>query len=191
MKAGVWWYVGVTMAGKTTIAAHHLMKDVTQNGRPALVIDSQGSSILEPLAPLVATVEEAVRRLWMLKRHVRFLPSSLSDVERLFSAARAGGRINVLVDEASYWMDSRSITEPIARALRTHQHSELVIRLTTQHLADIARLAVQCSSGLYAFRCTSAGVLDRLRDEFGMDPAAVETLPQGSYLTWSGGFTKK
>lgn len=189
--SGVFWYVGVTLSGKTYLAYNHLKLDVQSSARPALVVDGTASRLLSRV-PSVPSVRGALDALYRRGFHARIVPRESDDVVRLMSAATAAGRcgspVHVLIDEAAYWMKGQHIPEALARALRTHQHSGLTIRLTTQHLGDIPPVALQCTTRMYVFRCTSERAVRRLKDEYSLDPARVRSLPQREFIEVGLGF---
>ena len=185
--SGVYWYLGVTRSGKTTLAKSHLAGDVAANGRPALVVNSQAVGNFSDV-PHVFTVREAVVSLWSEGRSVAFVPRSEEDFDLLMRAVRAAGRVNVLIDESFYWASSRYISPAFSQLLRTHQHSDVIVRATTQHVADVPQEALQTVTALYVFRCSAPRALDRLRTEFGLDSSAVSALPQGGFIEHRLGF---
>ena len=98
------------------------------------------------------------------------------------------GNINILLDEAAFWMSSRSIPRPIELAFRTNLHTGLTIRATTQHAADISPVGIQCTTSIKAFRCTSARILERLKQEFGYNPEEIQKLERGQFIEKGAGF---
>ena len=181
------WYVGITGSGKTTKAVADLAEDIEANKRPALVIDSQGVKLLAKIKH-VNSWQAAARRVWGEGKNAAFIPSSPEEVEALFAIARDLGNTNILLDEAAFWMTSRSIARPIELAFRTHLHTGLTIRATTQAMDTIAPVAMQCSTSIKIFRCNSLRILERLKQEFGVKPEEVERLERGVFLEKGSGF---
>lgn len=186
MKTGCTWYVGVTGSGKTWLAWAELSADIALDGRPALILDAQADPKFSGI-PEAPTVDAAIRRVWGDGLHARIIPRTLDDARRLAAAAHAGGRCHVLIDEAAFWMRANSVPEELGRGMRAHRHSQTTWRFTTQHLADIPPLALQCASRMEVFRCSSPSVLERLSREYGLDAAKVQALGRGDHLTWSAG----
>ena len=187
----VHWYVGITGSGKTTRALEDLAADIETNKRPGLIIDSQGVQLLSKIHH-ADSWKKCVRRVFGEGLNCAFIPRSGEEVGAIFTVARELGAVNILFDEAAFFMSSRSIPKPIELAFRTHFHwgkgQGGIIRASTQHLADLAPVAVQCTTTIKTFRCTSIRTLDRLKAEWGYDPAAVEALTRGEFIEKGGGF---
>lgn len=183
----VHWYIGVTGSGKTTRALQDLGDDIKGNKRPALVIDSQGVKLLAGISHC-RSWQETARQVWIKKRNAAFIPKSPEEVSALFAVARELGNTNILLDEAAFWMSSRSIARPIELAFRTHLHTGLTIRATTQAMDTIAPVAMQCSTSIKIFRCNSLRILERLKQEFAVKPEEVERLERGQFLDKGSGF---
>lgn len=183
----VHWYVGITGSGKTTRALIDLGEDIAKNRRPALVIDSQGVKLLSKIHH-ASTWQKCALRVFDKKQNCAFIPKKVEEVGALFAVARELGGVNILLDEAAFWMSSRSIPRQIELAFRTHLHTNLIIRATTQHLADISPVGIQCTTTIKAFRCSSSRILQRLREEWAYSPEAVEKLERGEFIEKGGGF---
>jgi len=187
----VHWYVGVTGSGKTTRALADLAEDIARNKCPALVIDSQGVKLLAGIRH-VDTWQKCALRVFDKRQNCAFIPKTTEEVGALFSVARELGDVNILLDEAAFFLSSRSIPKPIERALRTHFHwgggKGGTVRLTTQSLADISPVGIQCTTSIKAFRCSSARVLQRLREEWGYNADEVERLERGEFIEKGMGF---
>lgn len=187
MDLGVFWYVGAPTAGKTTLALHNLRHDILETRRPALVVDSQSVGTLAHV-PHVATVREAITKVWKEGTHAAIVPESVEQVSALAGACRRGKRVHILIDEARYWMNAHSITPELSRLMRVWQHSEITVHLTSQRLEDIHQDAIACTTRLYAFRCVAPRTLERLQKDFGMNPDEISQLPRGEYKVWDASF---
>ena len=187
----VHWYVGVTGSGKTTRALQDTAEDIHTTKWPALVINSQGIRLLSSIHH-EKTWQNTARRVWGKRLNCAFIPKNAEEVGALFTVARQLGSVVILLDEAAFFMSSRNIPKPMELAFRTHFHhgqgKGSIIRCTTQHLADLAPVAIQCTTSIKTFRCTSARILERLKQEFAYDPAAVENLERGQFIEKTSGF---
>jgi len=189
IDSGVAWYVGIPEAGKTTLAAHHLADHCRANRRPCIVLDSQGVRNFASwrYAP---SLEQLVELVWTQGQHVAITPRDEDDVEALCRVLLDAGHVNVLVDEAAYWMNAHTWRKGLlGRVMRAHRHCQVRLLLTTQHLSgDVPQGALSCAPDLYIFRCTAGAVLDRLETDFGVDRRAVAALAQGRFLHVRQGF---
>ena len=188
----VHWYVGVTGSGKTTRALQDVADDIRKTGWPALVIDSQGVRLLASIKHR-KTWKEVVRDVWIERKNSDFIPRDAEEGGAVFSVARELGKVIILLDEAAFWMSSRSMgPKALERAFRTHFHwgggKGGIIRATTQHLADLAPVAIQCTTTIKTFRCTSARILERLKQEFQYNPDEIEKLERGQFIEKGSGF---
>ena len=184
--SGVYWYVGVTGSGKTTLALEHIRKTISLTRYPLLTINTHGARNLAQL-PHVNSVKAAVRKVWGARRHAAFIPKTSEEVGALLKAARAGGRAIILIDEAAAWINQYT-SEEVMATFRVHRHSRLYIYCTTQSLGEISPRALQTTTRLHAFRNVSARVLERLEKEFQFDREKVRNLPRGEHLQWKGAF---
>ena len=183
----IFFYIGTTGSGKSTRAFADIAQDVKENGFPALIIDSQG---VAPLAGVTHfdTWQETAKAVWKNKKNAAFIPSQLEEVKSIFHVARTLKNVNILLDEAAFWINAKHVARPIELAFRTHLHTGLVIRGTSQHASDLSPLVYQTLTGLYVFRCTSPRVLDRLQKEYGIDREKIQNLPRGECQFMGGGF---
>ena len=186
-KTLITWYVGCTGSGKTTLALQDLQEDIKKNKHPALVIDSQGVKLLSGIRH-ARSWQETARIVWKKKKNCAFIPTDKEQVSNLFAVAREIGFTNCLLDEGGFWMSSRSIERSVELALRTHLHTDLNLRITTQNIADLAPIALQCTSRIKTFRCTSPRTLKRLSEEFGYKPEEIEKLERGQFIEKGMGF---
>lgn len=185
---GVYWYAGAPTAGKTTLAHQHLADDIRSNGCPALIIDSQRVWNFREI-PHVTSVRDALVALYKDRCHVALSIDDPEQMDRLARGLRMGKSVNILIDEARYWLSAHQISRELSLLMRTsHQHSRCTIRCTTQRLEDIHQDGLACAQELYVFRCTSPRTLERLEREYGMDVKKVQTLERGQFITWKAGF---
>jgi hypothetical protein len=184
---GVRWYVGIPGSGKTYLALAHLRELIESNGWPALVIDTAGVSNFASI-PHARNVREALSWVWGAGNHAAIVPSDAMQVEQLVGACQGAGRVNLLVDEAAYWLSARSSGTGLLRLMRAHRHARANVLLTTQHLTgDVPQEALSCAPRLYVFRCTAPAVLKRLTEE-GIDADRVSKLPAREYVEHFAGF---
>lgn len=190
LTSSVAWYVGIPGAGKTTLAAHHLAEKCRANGNPCLIVDSGGVAQLAAVqhAP---SATAAMKLVWQKRQHAAFVPRDAAEVEAVAASVLEFGRVNVLIDEAAFWLSSRKgLDSNILRLLRAHRHARAHVLLTTQHLsADVPQAALSCAPTLWVFRCTSPAVLDRLEKAFGLDRALVSKLERGRFIRVETGFS--
>ena len=185
---GVHWYAGCPTAGKSTLALRHLADDIRANGCPALIIDAQRVWNFKEV-PHVSNVHDAIVALYQDHRHVAISIDDPEQMDRLAKGLRCGKDINILIDEARYWLSAHQISRELSLLMRTsHQHSRCIIRCTTQRLEDIHQDALACTNEMYVFRCTSPRTLERLEREFGIDISKVKSLERGQFISWKAGF---
>lgn len=189
-STGVAWYVGIPGAGKTTLAVTHLAQDASANRWPCIVVDSSDVAQLAHV-PHVRGLAELEHAVWARGEHAAIIPRDAAEVEEIAARVLELGRVNLLIDEAAFWISSRKGTDgALLRLMRAHRHAQARLYLTTQHLsADVPQAALSCAPVLYVFRCTSPVVLERLEREFGLDPSQVSTLPRGTFIRHETGFS--
>lgn len=189
-STGCAWYVGIPGAGKTTLAVSHLARDAAANRWPAVVLDSSDVAQLAHV-PHVANVDELAAAVWERGEHVALVPRDGAEVERVCDLVLRLRRVNLLVDEAAFWISSnKGRDSSLLRLMRAHRHAQARLYLTTQHLsADVPQAALSCAPELFVFRCTSPVVLERLEREFAIDPELVRELPRGSFIRHTTGFS--
>ena len=183
------WIVGCPQSGKTTLAVSLAARLSRERRVPVLVVDSAEVHNLASVPR--ASIKEAIRACWESPRgNARLVPRDLREMNRICSVVRAGGNIVLLVDEANFWLSAQSgVSGDLTRLMRATQHAQVDVILTTQHLTgDVPQVALSCTSALYVFRCTAPRVLQTLEREFGMDRAAIASLPQFSYIPQRIGF---
>lgn len=190
LGTGCAWYVGVPGAGKTTLALAHLARDAAANGWPCLVLDSSDVAQLAHV-PHVASLAQLEAAVWKRGEHAAYVPRDAGEVEHVAARALELRQVNLLVDEAAFWISSSKGRDGnLLRLMRAHRHAQVRLYLTTQHLsADVPQAALSCAPELFVFRCSSNVVLDRLEREYGMDRATVAALPRGRYLRHVAGFS--
>lgn len=189
LDTGGAWYFGAPGAGKTTLALARAAAKRDELGLPVLVIDSEGLLDTAP-AHYCPTVRDAIECTWGTGHSARVIPRGEDDVAALARAAESAGNVVLVIDEAWRWLNARGRSiEPLFALMRKHRHANVSLHLTTQHLTgDVSQEALSCAPELFVFRCTSGTVLERLRREYGIDPATVSTLPRWQYLRVRLGF---
>ena len=185
---GIWVFMGTTGSGKTTRAFSEISQAIQDNGNPALIIDSQG---VAPLAGVkhYDTWQETARNVWGAKpKNAAYIPKNLEEVNALFKLSRTLKNVNILLDEMAFWVSAKHVSREIELTFRTHLHTGINIYGTTQAAADLSPLVYQTLTGLYAFRCTSPRILDRLPKEYGADREKIRNLERGEVVIMGGGF---
>jgi hypothetical protein len=185
--AGVYCYFGVTTSGKTTLALRHLFADVERDGRPALILDCMPARNLRAYAHLPD--RRAVgAQLYEHGMHAVYTPPSTDDLEKVLAGVHAAGiagtPVHVLWDEAALNQSPQSIADGISKAIRGWQHSDVTYRIVSQRPADLHGIVFAALPEVYCFRLEREADLDRVRKELRLDPAQVEKLDQGQYLTY-------
>lgn len=178
---GVAWYVGAPQTGKTTAACVHARQWASELGRPILVVDSMGTRDFANLRHY-DDLTELVEAVWTRGESAAIQPAQVADVDRVCNAARAGGDVVVLVDEAHFWTRA---SNPLLRLMRGTQHSRTRVLCTTQHLSgDVPQAALACDPDLFVFRTSSPRSLERLEREFGVPSDVARSLPRYGFLYW-------
>jgi hypothetical protein len=172
-------YVGQSRTGKTHLALVHAARET--DGRPTLIVDSMGADNFSSDSPhRVATVSEAVGRVFGQGGHAIVTPWSDDEGDVLFEAAADLGHAHIVIDESSRWLSGRTGGGPLARLLRAASHRQLTVKLTTQHFsADAPAFLFNCEAAFYIFRTASHRARARLAEEFeepGL-PDLVKDLP--------------
>jgi len=172
-------YVGQSRTGKTHLALVHASRET--DGRPTLIIDSMGADNFSGDSPhRVATVSEAVGRVFGQGGHAIVTPWSDDEGDVLFEAAADLGHAHIIIDESSRWLSGRTGGGPLARLLRAASHRQLTVKLTTQHFsADAPAFLFNCEAAFYLFRTGSFRARARLAEEFEEPdlPDLVKDLP--------------
>lgn len=135
----------------------------------------------------------ALEQVWRYRRNVIFRPvgaDALESCTPLLRACRQAGHVILLVDASVYLFSARSaVNTPVLELLRGHRHAPAWCLFTTQHFSgDIPQALLACSPTLFVFRTAQPAVLDRLEADYGLDPAAVVSLPQGECFRVYQGF---
>jgi hypothetical protein len=188
-RLGVFMYLGMTQTKKTTKAYADLADDVAATGWPALVLDCMPAWNFEHERH-VDTPEAVLDSLYGQGRHTFFTPRSTDDIDWILRGIRAKrpdgsklGKIHILWDECSIQMSKWKITDEISQTLRGWAHYSLTFRLVTQRPGDLHGDVFGCNPEAYVHRVRKAGDLDRLREEFNLDPEKVKALPDGEFIT--------
>lgn len=176
-------YVGVPGSGKTTRALKEAGEFSRALGWPILCVDSQGTISALPLA---ASVRDALEACYGRGEHVRIVPGKEGhgEVEKIAAAARACGRVVLLVDEVAYWASSRGTPPELETLLRAWRHASVVILMTTQYPGDVSPVVCTCAGRVVAFRCDALAALARLRDQWAMEPEKIRALEKFSCIEW-------
>jgi hypothetical protein len=183
------WYVGCPLAGKTLLASIHFQQKITERQVPGIVIDSEGADNFAEMRH-ARSVAELLDAAFTRGETLAFIPEDPSEVDEIAEACRFPGNVVLFVDEASHWLSrGRGVGKPMLRLLRTCRHRGTDVYLTTQHLSgDVPPEALACAPELFVFNTTSWPALERLEQQYKLDPAAVQALPQLCYVHVVSGF---
>jgi hypothetical protein len=182
-------YVGCPLAGKTLLASIHFVELIRARGVPGIVVDSEGATNFASM-PHAASVEDLIERVWTRGETCAIIPEDSSDVDRVAEACRFPGDVVFFLDECAPWISrGRGTGGPLLRLLRTCRHRGTDILLTTQHLSgDIPSEVFACAPEVYVFRTTSWPALERLAQQYRLDPIQLQALPPLQYLRVLSGF---
>lgn len=179
MIQGSAWYLGVPGSGKTSLAWKHLRELVERDHDPAIVVESVPDARFQ-VVPKVKTVEEVVKAAWGERTSVRFQGSDAeeADLDSLFSAIQAGGRVHLLIDESAFYFNARrGQFAPLPRLLRSYRHANVTIQATTQAFSgDVSQEALACAPTLYVFKTAAPAALEALEKRYSIDPVTVKGL---------------
>jgi hypothetical protein len=180
MNYGSAWYLGVPGSGKTSLAWSHLRAMVERDHDPALILESVPETRFLGV-PLVKSVPEVVEKLWNERTSARFVGASASEEEldALFDAVLAGGRVHVFIDESAFYVNARrGAFAPLPRLLRSYRHASVTVQATTQHASgDVSQEALACAPTLYVFRSMAPSALEALERRYGIPPETLKGLP--------------
>jgi hypothetical protein len=171
-------YVGQSQTGKTHLALVHAAR--VTDGRAFLIVDSMGARNFRESPHRVATVSDAMGRVFGDGRHAVVTPWSDDEGELLFDAAADLGGVHLFIDESVRWLSGRTGDSSLARLLRAASHRDLTVALTTQHFsADAPAFLFNCEAAFYVFRTASARARERLAQEWEEPtlPDLVKSLP--------------
>lgn len=182
-QPGFTFYVGEPHTGKTYLALYR----AAESRRPLLMIDSTGARPLPHMPPLVNSRHDAIKAVWGRGEACRYIPKSVKDVDAIFAgckpnAARIG--VCILVDELSFWTSSAYAPPNMEDCIRTNQHVNLDVHVTTQAPQDIPPRLRNCASAVVAFRCSDDRVLSILKGRFPNDVETIRTLPNHKAVEW-------
>ncbi len=184
------WYVGLPKSGKTSLALNNALASARSSGVPLILIDSGEVTQFEKLPRY--SVSDVIEACWAEPRCqvAHFVPRSREELWSLCRAIRKGKNVVVLVDEAAFWLGGHtSSSDELLRLLRSTQHSQTELHLTTQHLSgDVPSAALSCTSDLFVFKASSPRVLDVLEKDYGIPRERVSALGQLEFLKHRIGF---
>lgn len=135
-------------------------------------------------------MREALEWVFGAGHHCAYLPKSAEEVDAIASACLDPGEVNLLIDEAHYWLTTRRGGEgPLLQLMRAHRHARVNVLCTTQHFTgDIPHAAHSCAPTLYVFRSVDDDVLVALKRK-GFDPEIVRNLAQFQHVDYCQGFS--
>lgn len=156
-------YLGTTGTGKT----YKALADITAlhnktHDRGCIIVDSAASPTLKAV-PKVATLEEALKAAWGRKAMVRWHPSDENgadgdaDFTRLMKAARSGGNVRILVDEASFWYRDPQLL----KVVRVWRASNATFYFTGQTIGqDFGQGVLGCNPTFYVGKLTAPRAIE-------------------------------
>jgi hypothetical protein len=184
---GVEFFTGCTGAGKTFLAEQHLRTAIIENGYPGLVLDMVGCENFRDMAH-EKSVDDALSRIYgNPRRNAVYRPKDEKEVDALARAIGSDelGAVNVLIDESFWCFSAHHISTDLSRALRSWRHHRLgplSFFLTTQRPADLHGDARAAYSAFYVFRPSPGRDVERLRQDFGLDPDRMLSLKAREYI---------
>jgi hypothetical protein len=175
---GVHAFIGATQTGKTTEAVAVAQLIARARRRPLLAIDPAHTRALAHLTP-VENYEQAVHRLYSAGLCCRWSPDrDVEEAEPFFRFARRPGGLVVLVDECSWFAQSR----PLLQLCRTWAHSGTTVVLTGQDLMnDLGSKLRSCGILLRVFRMPYGPGLAWLARYYRVNAESIHTQPVGAY----------
>lgn len=181
--------LGCPGSGKTTEAVKRAKEESARTGYPILAVDpARAAQFLD--WPRAATLKEAIEKLWKEGSHVAWTPENAEEFDSMMSAARAGRRIIIVIDELKFCLpSSRSMSLPFQLAIRLWRHADLpAVYATTQSYSDAARPLRAAVSNWVIFRMTAPGDLKALQEDFGLDADEISQLPKFTFKEQRSGF---
>lgn len=181
---GVYWYCGYTQVSKTRSAVADAYAARDRKRRPFVAIDSGGVwnfSAFEH-SPDVATL---ARRAWRDRATVAFMPEAedVKSVNQIYGLARRLRNAIILLDEASFWIDSDKIPPNIRLILRLWFHAKALLIFTTQRIQDVNPKAMAVHKEIRIFRTVETAAHDRMWERWKIKPEEVLYLADEKYVT--------
>lgn len=177
------WYVGAPGSGKTTAALGHALGAARARGCGLLILDAIGAANFAALPE--SRPEDLPRILWGEadgRPIARAAPRDARELGRFLAVILAGGRVELLVDEAAVWFGMGG-QRPLLALLRGYRHAGIGVRLTTQHLSgDVPQVALALAPTLRVFRSTAPRTLDLLEKEWALNRARIVALGRGEWV---------
>lgn len=185
MDEGIVIYLGTTGTGKTYSAIQQItaLHESTAD-RGCIVVDSAASPTLAHI-PRVPSLEVAVKEAWGGRRMVRWIPSdegeqdSDADFTRLMKAAREGGNIRLLIDEASFWYRNPQLL----KLVRVWRASNVTLYFTGQTIGqDFGQGVLGCNPKFYVYRVTAPRTIEFCEQFLHFDRSDLQVLQLGECL---------
>lgn len=200
--SGITFVLGCPGSGKSTLALEIVKERAAADGKPILVIDPQRVETFKAI-PHQPSVGAAIRHLYgfytddenpvhIPAKHTAYTPENVADFERLFKGVRAAGQagagVHVLVDEARFFMNGRTVPPAFDLFARVYRHALSTVVATSQSYQDAGRPVKAVVGEWRIGRMTAPADLEALKSDLGLDPAEIATLPQWTFKTVKVGF---
>ena len=193
--SGVHFVIGITGSGKTTYVVDEVIpKLVTETGYPILCIDSEGAgeALIDgkpnPLTKIPQRpYAESIKAVARDRMHSRFHPENEEQVDAAVHVLhqKRDGAI-LFIDEFAYWGNHNRILPAIERLLRAHRAARIHLVATSQYVADVAPLALQCTTEATFFKVTGERAKQNIEQRFaGISGDEIEKLKRFERREWS------
>lgn len=201
-------YIGETGMGKTTKAEIDATSIAEENGAPVVLLDYEGVLQLqdairfehaprpwyrkkdkEAQASYDAAEDEIFERMhraiWEEGKHVIYHPLGDDDAGRFLLMVKGGGKVSLVIDEASYCARGNQALDEVLQLARANRLAGVDVFCTTQYPSDLHPLMWNVKRNVYVFRCPGEGALDFLQEELAFDDEIrerIKTMPDMEFL---------
>lgn len=181
--------VGCPGSGKSTLALKLAFEEAERTLLPVLVLDpGRVTTFNVPRLERVDDLRALAYRVWEEGGHTVYSPAGEADFERIFKLVYKLGNVILLVDEWRFFANAFKVPLPAVLVTRVLRHLNVAVIGTTQSYADVNRSISSIMAELRVGRCTAPRDLERLREDFGLKPEEIGTLPQWEFRQVKVGF---
>lgn len=193
MDPGCYYYFGVTGAGKTYKALEDVKRACSEDGRPILILDCMPDKYNLPSLHHEPSARQTLEKVFGAGEHAIYTPSHRDELTYILRGVKAGPRVHVLWDEPAVHFAKRDLPVDISAAIRGWRHTEEKERYGEGHSFHIVSQAPGDLEDrawwltvpeVYAFRLERTVDLERVRDEFKMDPAVIGNLAEREFRVY-------